>query len=244
MWLPGTSSLLRWRIRRLRRKGVTPERLVEAAATYVRFRARDPNGWIIWGNMLIHDGRLEDAERVLREGLNRHPRVDPLLGCLLARSLRMQSRLEEARAVLSEQVRDFPSSRLPRLEIAEVALVAKQWEDARARLNETLDRTPSTDARGMLEAARLLALIPQERGRAISILKESVGALPDDPVSQLELGAMLEVEGDEDARLHLQEAEARWEGPGSFSETLEHARRVLRGPGVDINDADRDSSVN
>lgn len=231
MWLPGLHKVVRWRIGRLRRRGASPEKRLGVAASYARLRRRDPNAWVLWGNMLIRHRRFAEAERALRQGLILHPTSDPDIGWLLARSLTNQSRFEEAREVLAEQVRVFPDSRLPWLGLAEVALRERRWDEGKGFIAESLARTSPTDVGGKYEAAILLSPIPGERARAIQLIEEAMeGGLPDHAGSHLLLGALLELEEDEDARRHLDQAEALWDGPGDFLEDLSRTRHVLSDP--------------
>jgi Flp pilus assembly protein TadD len=108
------------------------------AANYVRLRPADPHGWIMWGNMLVRDGNYAEAERVLRQATTRHPRAEPVIGWLLARSLTNQDRLEEARELVTEQARVFPKSRLPVIGLAEVALRERRWDEANACIEHAL----------------------------------------------------------------------------------------------------------
>jgi uncharacterized protein HemY len=232
VWLPGLYKVVRWRIERLRRKGATFERRVMVAANYVRLRPADPHGWIMWGNMLVRHGNYAEAERVLRQATTRHPRAEPVIGWLLARSLTNQDRLEEARELVTEQARVFPKSRLPVIGLAEVALRERRWDEAKGCIEDALARTAPTDVGGTYEAARLLALIPGERARAIGLIREAMeGGLPPNALPHLTLGILLEREGDSDAQKHLREAESLWDGPGDFAEALDRTRRVLTGHG-------------
>jgi tetratricopeptide (TPR) repeat protein len=198
----------------------------------VRLRPRDPQGWIIWGNMLVRHGDYEEAERVLRQAMIRHPRADAATGWLLARSLTNRSRLREARELLEEQGRVFPGSRLPMIGLAEVALRQGRWDEAKVRIEDALRRTAPTDVGGKYEAARLLAPIPGERRRAIEFLKQAMeDELPPHALPHLTLGVLLELEGDAEAQKHLQEAESLWEGPRDFAEEHRRTRDVLEDPG-------------
>lgn len=164
MWLPGLYKVVQWRIERMRRKGATFERRVMVAANYVRLRPGDPHSWIIWGDMLIRHGNYAEAERVLRQAMTRHPEAEPAIGWLLARSLTNQDRLEEARQLVTEQARVFPKSRLPTIGLAEVAIRERRWDEAKARIEDALERTDPTDVAGTYQAARFLALIPGREG--------------------------------------------------------------------------------
>jgi tetratricopeptide (TPR) repeat protein len=232
LWFPDLSKVVQWRIRRLRQKGASFERRIKVAENYVRRRPGDPHGWIIWGNMLVHHGDYEEAERVLRQAMIRHPRADAAIGWLLARSLTNRSRLEEARELLEEQGRVFTGSRLPMLGLAEVALREGRWDEAKVRIEDALRRTAPTDVGGRYEAIRLLAPIPGERRRAIELLKQAMeDELPPHALPHLTLGVLLELEGDAEAQKHLREAESLWEGPGDFAQEHRRTRDVLEDPG-------------
>jgi tetratricopeptide (TPR) repeat protein len=232
LWLPELYKVVGWRIGRLQGKRATFERRVTVAAGYVRLRPGDPHGWIIWGNMLVRHGDYEEAERVLRRAMSRHARADAAIGWLLARSLTNQSKLGEARELLEEQAGVFPSSRLPLIGLAEVALRERRWDEAKMRIEDALQRTAPTDVGGTYEAARLLAPIPGERARAIRLIRDAIeDGLPPNALPHLTLGVLLELEGDADAQEHLREAESLWDGPGDFAEELRRTRNVLTDPG-------------
>lgn len=232
MWIPGLYKGVRWWIGHLRRRGAAPEKRVRIAARYARLRPRDPHAWILWGNILVRQAKYQEAERVLRQGLIIHPRSNPDIGWLLARSLTNQSRLREARELLEDQALLFPDSRLPWLGLAEVALREGRWRQAKAFIGDSLMRTPSFDVGGKYEAAGLLSAIPGERAHAIALIKEAMeGGLPNHALPHLLLGALLELEGDADAgQQHLREAETLWDGADGFEDALRNAREILENP--------------
>jgi len=231
MWLPGLIKIFRWRMKRLSRKGSDPDRQVKVAAAYVRIRPGDPQGWALWGAQLTRYGRYEEAENVLRRGLDRHPRSDPDIGWVLARALSNQSRFAEARQLLLEQAEIFPDNRLPFLGLAEVALRERRFEEAMSFAEKALERTSSIDLTGKYEAAVLLAPIPASRARAVSLLREVVGVakgLPNESLPNLMLGELLELDGDPEASTYLERARATWNGPLDFEETLRGDRELFR----------------
>ncbi len=228
MRVPGLHKVVSWRLGQLRRRGASLERRIDVAERYARLQPRDPYAWAIWGNLLARNGRYEEAERVLRRGLELHPHAFPAIGWLLAKSLTNQSRFPEARAVLDEQVRAFPDLPLPRLGLAEIELVEHRWDIAKTLIDEALERTSSGDAVAWYEAARLLALVPGERTRAIGLIEDAMQAgLPSWSDPHLVLGVLLELEGNQGADEHLEQAEALWEGPKDFAAALRNAREAL-----------------
>lgn len=230
MWLPGLIKIFRWRIRRLWRKGSDPDRQVKVAAAYVRIRPGDPRGWALWGAELTRHGRYEEAENVLRRGLDRHPRSDPDIGWMLARALSNRTEFAEARELLVEQARIFPVNRLPWLGLAEVALRERRFDEAMSFAEEALERTSSIDTTGKYEAAMLLAPIPAARARAVSLLREVVEiveGLPNESLPNLTLGELLELAGDEEAPKYIARAGAAWKAPFDFEETLRRDRELF-----------------
>jgi hypothetical protein len=108
----------------------------------------------------------------------------------------------------------------------------RRWDEAKARIEDALERTAPTDVDGTYEAARFLALIPGERARAIGLIRKAMeGGLPPNALPHLTLGILLELEGDSEAQKQLREAESLWDGPGDFAEALGRTRRILTGPG-------------
>lgn len=84
MWLPGLVKVAEWRMKRLRRRGVSRAGRAKVAAAYVRVRPDDPAGWGFWGNTLFLAGKYAEAEDVLRRGMELHPGINPDLGWVLA----------------------------------------------------------------------------------------------------------------------------------------------------------------
>lgn len=228
MWLPGLHKLFESRIERLWRKGCDPNERVKVAAAYVRLRPGDPHGWALWGNVLNRVGRYEEAEQVLRRALSRHPRSDPDIGWVLARVLSEQGRHVEARRLLSEQAEIFPDSRLPPLGLAEVALRERRWNDAIAYAEESLARSSSIDAVAKYETALVLAPIRTARDRAVSLLRDVVEVAPNEPLPNVTLGELLELDGDPDAPKYVDRARSTWKAPIDFDEFLRDTRESLR----------------
>lgn len=134
----------------------------------------------------------------------------------------------EARRLLSEQAEIFPDSRLPPLGLAEVALRERRWNDAIAYAEESLARSSSIDAVAKYETALVLAPIRTARDRAVSLLRDVVEVAPNEPLPNVTLGELLELDGDPDAPKYVDRARSTWKAPIDFDEFLRDTRESLR----------------
>jgi tetratricopeptide (TPR) repeat protein len=224
MWFRDLSKLVERRLNEYWRRG-DPQRTERLARRYARWRPGDPHAWALWGNVLLQQRRYEEAEAVLRQGLERHPVADPDLGWLLSRALASQKKFTEARELLKRQSEIHPESRLPYLGLLEIAVRQERWDEARDLVDEVLARTRSDDYGGRYELALRLMPVPGQRKRVESLLENAIVGMPNFALAAATLGVLLEGTDDKRARELIDRARKDWISPHAFEDFVAHVRR-------------------
>lgn len=220
------AKAVRRRLNRLWARG-DDEGQLPVASEYVRKEPGDVHGWALWGNTLFRLGRFSEAEAVLGEALELLRHADPDIGWLLAKALSHQGKTAEAKELLTEQKHISPSSRLPFLGLAEVALQEGENEQAKSLLREALDRTPDDDPGAFYETALILLAMPTGKEQAEGLLRKAVAGMPNHSLSHLLLGALLEHENPPVADALIQKARRLWRAPTDFDVMLQHTRELV-----------------
>jgi Flp pilus assembly protein TadD len=140
MWFPGFHRVIAWRVERLNRKGDLGG-AQRTAERYARWRPRDPHAWLMWAWTIGKGGEHEEAERLLRVGLDHCPSA-PELMALLAHYLGTQGKYEECDAILHELQWQHPDSPLAYERLTYLNVVRPTMQRQRPSLKKRSGETP------------------------------------------------------------------------------------------------------
>jgi protein O-mannosyl-transferase len=171
-------------------------------------RTNLPEPRVYLGLSLIDLRALDEAERVLGEALQIAPN-EPVALHGLARIAQRRGRLADAGQLYQRAIAASPSTVLPRLDYAEMAVDARAVQEAGGQLAavDMLKASPLERARAELLRGRVLELIGRPMDAATSFLKslelyrEAIAADPADPRARYQLAVALEQTGQSDQAL-------------------------------------------
>jgi tetratricopeptide (TPR) repeat protein len=228
MGLPSLSRLVGWRMNRRWRRG-DRDGVERVAERYARRRPDDTLSWVLWGRSLIGSGKYEQAEAVLRSGLERHPN-DPEIGWVFSGILVRRRQYEELEALLLAHAKANPDSRLPYLGLVRLAEAEGDIERAMACADQAERRTSPGDYGADYELALELSRHPATRGRALTLARMAADGMPHDAMSNALAGMLLELKGDPISEAYIQRARKKWESLRSIDSFLERARAGFHSP--------------
>jgi tetratricopeptide (TPR) repeat protein len=200
-------------------------RALRLARHYAYFYPQDPNSWSILGDVLLRMEKPAEAEKALREGAFRHSwdRLHYRLGQLLL-SL---DRFDEVRDIADKLSRRSPKSPVPSLLLAQLA---GQDEDRPAYVScsrAAADRLEAASHPWDLQTAHRVALmllyLPEERGRAVVILRLLAEDYSSGRLHAL-VGFLLEVSDPDSSARYLAQARIL----GASTEDFEDMSKVVR----------------
>lgn len=168
-------------------QGKTAE-AVRLAAEFLRENPKDAGLLRAHADLLLAQGRAEDADRMVREfkRLAADAPADASLRMQLGRALRLQGDFEDARNQFLEAVRAGQDVAAARYQLAELALLQHRPREAVEQAQQILNKQPQDRHARLLYAGALIAADDVETARAI--LDGLHKDFPHDPEVQVQLG--------------------------------------------------------
>ncbi|HYT80777.1 MAG TPA: tetratricopeptide repeat protein [Actinomycetota bacterium] len=166
------------------------KRAISILARYVDHRPHDPMAWLLLGAALDRVARYEEAEDVLREGLERHPDFHELRG-KLAQVLYIQWKFEEARQQWALVLQSNPSAPDAYEGLPSMSIWEGDQAQARSLIEESIRRNP--DPVLSMDLASILVSLPAGRPQAEILLHNATKAkgFRRDPLPHLLLAMFL-----------------------------------------------------
>lgn len=201
------------------------------STTFTRLRPRDPESWIRCSRAMERLGRLDDSERVLREGLSKEADA-PVLQLRLTELLIVRSRPREAAEMLQDLEQEFPRSPLVYSGLAKLHVSQGDWDKMREAASKAESLSVPDTFEGH-EALRSLGGSLMDAGEVdwAERVFEKVASTWNDPAAYLYIGVLAQRSNrPEYGEQQLKLARKYWSGSrGSFSRTVDAVVDLIEG---------------
>jgi hypothetical protein len=235
MFLPGVAALVRGRVKAAWRRKDN-DTAVKLAKRYVRFWPGDLLGWRLLCEALDKSATYAELEEVAKRGLIRYPGSE-WLKYSLGLALEGQSRHGEDRSAetvdtYQSLIRDHPTSPLPYLGLAKMALHRRELDRVGALAQKAASLGATDDGEMIMHLIGIVMGVPSLRPWGKELMLRTADILPDEWGSQLMASVVLEEVDPPASERAIQLATHLWEGdPARLQEDRRFLRRLLRGDG-------------
>ncbi|MEA2461649.1 MAG: hypothetical protein QOH90_1826 [Actinomycetota bacterium] len=212
MLFPGTWRSVAKRVARANRNR-DEEKARKVASRYVRWRPKDPHGWLLWSSVEENYWTDEaDREKILRQGLKLNP-DSVRIATALAQSLIRQRKAPEAQRLLDRARRYDPASMWPYIALIELSWWEQEFDLARVHARQAeirLELDPDDLSNAWALCDQLIKL--SEMDWATRLLRVMVDQKPNSPDPYILLSLLLVDSDEQSSEKLMTQARRRWKG--------------------------------